>query len=251
MSLSPAELLLMELGMLAPRDIELEEVAASRDVAVRYRELVSCEARILGRGDTAVVTVDRRRGWHRARFSLAHELGHWHHHRGQSFVCRSEDIGAGPRNANQAEKVADGYAADLVLPPFMVKAPIAQVKTPTLEAVRTLANDFRVSMTATSLRFVQYHPTPLAVVCHAQGRRKWAKANPRIARRLRDEVDDRSPAFDVLYGAAKSSRRVRVKADFWLDGRWADRYDLVEESYRVTDDEIVALLVVDNPALLD
>ncbi|CCG41589.1 ImmA/IrrE family metallo-endopeptidase [Magnetospirillum molischianum] len=250
MSFSPAEMLLLELGMLAPRDIELEEVAASRDVTVRYRNLVSCEARIIGRGDTAVVTIDRRRGLHRARFSLAHELGHWHHHRGQSFVCRPEDIGGGPRIANQVEKVADGYAADLVLPPFMVKAPISEVRTPSLEAVRTVANDFRVSITATALRFVQYHPTPLAVICHAQGRRKWAKANPRIARRLRDELDDRSPAFDVLYGEAKSSRRVRVKADYWFDGHWVDRYDVVEESYRVTDDEIVALLVVEESALL-
>jgi hypothetical protein len=57
---------------------------------VLYRRLVGCEAQIIGFSDRTIIYVSdgtqprRRRG---------DELGYWHHYRGQSFVCRSEDIG--------------------------------------------------------------------------------------------------------------------------------------------------------------
>lgn len=253
MRLTPAELLLLELGILKPADIDLEAIAAFQGVIVRYRVLSSSEARIIGANDRAVVTVDRRRGLPRARFSLAHELGHWHHHRGRTFICRSDDISGKPRGANDPERVADAYAADLVLPPFLVRDRVAGVKAPTLDAVRSLADVFQVSVTATAIRFVDFHAVPLILVRHGQAQRRWHRRNARIPGtwKLRDEVDHRSPSFNVLYGGINLSRPTRVKADLWFERRWADRHEVLEQSLRVADDEIITLLVAQDPAMLE
>jgi hypothetical protein len=77
------ELLLQELGVTEPNDIDLEPIA--------YH--VGCEACILGAGDRAIITVTTRSNKPRQRFSLGHDFGHWHYHRGHSSICRHDDIG--------------------------------------------------------------------------------------------------------------------------------------------------------------
>ncbi|WP_236858334.1 ImmA/IrrE family metallo-endopeptidase [Cereibacter sphaeroides] len=54
--------------------------------------------------DKAIITVNSRSPAARQRFSIAHELGHWHHHRGQCLMCRVEDYH--PRTGTSRE--ADG-----------------------------------------------------------------------------------------------------------------------------------------------
>ena len=116
-----AEELLTELGISDPVDIELEVIAHCVGVEVEYRRLANCEAQIIGFKDRAVVYVSPDTTPHRKRFSTGHELGHWHHHRGQSFVCRSSDIGKPfDEKSKDAERQADAYSGDLILPPFMV-----------------------------------------------------------------------------------------------------------------------------------
>jgi len=101
---SQAERLLRSLGVTEPEEIDLEALAWHMGVVkVKYRELDGCEARIVGLGDQAIITVDNRAIPRRRRFSLAHELGHWHLHRGKTLLCRHEDIGE-RRDGNDAER---------------------------------------------------------------------------------------------------------------------------------------------------
>ena len=86
MPLTPAERLLQELGITEPNEIELDAIAHHVGACVRYRPLQGCEARIIGTGDRAIITVKSDSHPRRKRFSIAHELGHWYHHRGQFGV---------------------------------------------------------------------------------------------------------------------------------------------------------------------
>ncbi|WP_461331572.1 ImmA/IrrE family metallo-endopeptidase [Bradyrhizobium huanghuaihaiense] len=73
----------------------------------------------MGFKDRAIIYVSDGAKPNRKRFSTGHELGHWHHHRGQSFVCRSDDIGRPlDERSRNAERMADVYSADLILPPY-------------------------------------------------------------------------------------------------------------------------------------
>jgi len=80
--MTPAERLLQELGITWPKEIDLEAIAFNLGARVRYRRLEGCEARIIGRNDTATITIGEGCTPRRKRFSLAHEIGHWTHHRG-------------------------------------------------------------------------------------------------------------------------------------------------------------------------
>src|SRR3546814_13781746 len=96
--------------------MKVEAMSWEAGAEVRVAPLYSCEARIIGYGDRAIITVASGGIWQRRRFSVAHELGHWKYHRGRSFVCRSDDIGNQRRSFTDPERVADAYAADLLLP---------------------------------------------------------------------------------------------------------------------------------------
>ena len=94
MSYSAPERLLRSLGIEKPEEIDLDAIAWSLGAKVKYRPLKSCEARICGCGDRAIISVDCNKMPQRQRFSVGHEIGHWTYHRGQLLVCRSSDIGS-------------------------------------------------------------------------------------------------------------------------------------------------------------
>ena len=131
--LSPAERVLQELGITDPGEIDLEAVAWHLGARIRLAELDGCEARITGYHNRAIIRVDQRTRRRRRRFSIAHELGHWCHHRGRMLVCRAEDIGSHNPGTPEIERVADRYAADLSpaalsLHPFVPR--VRQVELP-------------------------------------------------------------------------------------------------------------------------
>ena len=167
-SASPAERLLLELGVTEPKEIDLEAIAWHVGCTVKYRELEGCEARILGAGNRAIITVSSSVSPTRKRFSLAHELGHWRHHRGRSFVCRSDDISNRNRSATDPERVADGYAADLILPRYLLKPYLDKIKRPSIDEIIKLSEEFKTSFAATAIRFTEMMPFPIVLVCHTK-----------------------------------------------------------------------------------
>ena len=84
--LAPAERLLQELGITEPEEIDLEAIAFHLGACVRFRKLDGCEARIIGCNHAAIITIGEDCSYRRKRFSLAHEIGHWTHHKGQTPV---------------------------------------------------------------------------------------------------------------------------------------------------------------------
>jgi hypothetical protein len=79
----------MDLGITEPKDIDLDAIAWTRGAVVNYRPIDKCEATIVGSKRRAV---NSRSMPERRRFSLAHELGHWHHHRGRVLFCGKNDV---------------------------------------------------------------------------------------------------------------------------------------------------------------
>src|SRR5271154_3467468 len=146
MKLRPAELLLKDLGITDPREIDLEAIALDQGAIVKHGSLDGCEARIVGYGSRAIITVDDRKPWTRQRFSIAHELGHWKYHRGRSLICRPDETGDLDRGSVDPERVADFYAADLLLPRFLFVPRANALRNTTFEAVNTLSKEYTTSI---------------------------------------------------------------------------------------------------------
>lgn len=251
--LSRAESILLDLGVEEPRDIDLEAIAWHQGAKVKYRRLDGCEARIVGIGDRAVITVDDTRGRRpRIRFSLAHELGHWNHHRGRAFVCRPEDIGNRTRDNLHPERVADAFAADLLLPDFMFVPLAGRLQRVSLDEAQKLAEIFEVSLTATAIRLVEKGPEPAVLVCHGREGRKWFTRSPGVPGHWfpKEDLDPDSFAFDVVFGEVPRSRLGIMGADAWFDRHDADRFEVLEQSVRITEGEALSLIIIKDEKML-
>ncbi len=108
-SLSPAEQLLQELGITEADEIDVEVIAcpSARGFAIaRCRKVMhGSSAWATGPSSRSMIGPSRVR----QRFSVAHELGHWHHHRGQRLICHDASWNA---QADTCEREADHYAAN-------------------------------------------------------------------------------------------------------------------------------------------
>jgi Zn-dependent peptidase ImmA (M78 family) len=249
----PAEDLLAELGISEPKDIELEAIAHCVGVDVQYRRLANCEAQIIGYRDRAVVYVSPDTPPHRRRFSTGHELGHWHHHRGQSFVCRSSDIGQPLDDSSKnAERQADAYSGDLILPPFMIGPRLERMGEISLDGIAELAGKFKASVTATAIRTMRMTRQPLILVAHNLFGRTWQW--PSITAggmRVRNDLDSRSSAFVAMAAGSKAPPARKEPANYWFDRRHVEQFELRVQSFRTVEGELLTLIRPLDPKIIE
>lgn len=250
-ALTPAEALLQELGITEPEEIDLEAIAYHVGARVRFRPLCGCEAHILGCGSHAIITVKQESSARRKRFSIAHELGHWRFHRGKTLVCRVDEYR--PRDAQSPEKVADSYAADLLMPRYLFAPRAAALSRIAFDSIGGLAETFKTSLTATAIRLVNLDQFPGFVISHTPRGRKWFARASSIPRHWypREDLDAKSFAFGVQFGGrSEDSAPRKIGADAWFDRQGAARFVVREQTVRVARDETVSLIVLDDKEML-
>lgn len=251
---SAPERLLRHLGVEAPEEIDLEAIARHLGViAIRRRPLEGCEARIVGCGEHAIISVKAGGDPARRRFSICHELGHWCLHRGETLYCQAADIRM--REVGHAkERVANTFAADLLLPPYLVEPLALPHHELTLKLIDGIGSRFGASRTATAIQLVKIDHCPAMVVCHGRAGRLWHVPGPRVPGSWSPRVDlDRgSLAFDMVFGAPQEQRAPRrVGAHLWFGRRDAERYEILEQSFGVGDGQAITLLTFKNARMFD
>ena len=255
--LTPAEELLQYLGITVPEEIDLEAIAYTQGVRIRYHPLDGCEARIIGAGDVAIVTVDNRCSVGRQRYSIGHELGHWKHHRGLKLVCRSSETEYLSEKASVVEKHADSYAASLLMPAYIFIPMLRSYKRLNFDVVKSLAEAFKVSITAAAIRSVELGDTPAIAIYHNHRGRVWFRRSELVPQKWfpRAELQPESSAMNVLFNqnvAPVSTTRLNsVSAEAWFDRYNAGRYEIKEQTFKVGQKEILTLLIIDDEEMLE
>jgi hypothetical protein len=250
--LTAAEELLQQLGVTEPQEIDLEAIAYHVGAKVRFRPLCGCEAHIVGCAGRAIITVKRDSSARRKRFSIAHELGHWRYHRGKTLVCRVEEYR--PRDAASPEKVADGYAADLLMPRYLFVPMASAIERISFDSIGRLAESFKTSLTATAIRFVDLDQFLGFVVSHTSRGRRWFARAPSVPRHWfpREDLDEKSFAFGIQFGGRPDDGAPRkIGAEAWFDRQGASRFTVREQTVRVARDETVSLVLIDDKAMLE
>ncbi|WP_354214074.1 MULTISPECIES: ImmA/IrrE family metallo-endopeptidase [unclassified Bradyrhizobium] len=250
--MTSAERLLVGLGIAEPKDIDLDAIAWTQGAVVNYRPIDNCEATILGSKKRAVISVNSLSMRQRRRFSLGHELGHWHYDRGKVLFCGKNDVCNFRHDALSPERRADDFASDLILPNFMVLPRLRKMKRLTLAASRELADEFDVSLTTTLVKMIALNHFPMVIVCHNRRDRVWYKTSPMIAEWWRPvrALDDQTFAADMLLrGADEQNFPRKNPADAWFDFKGCDRYEVEEQSFLLPDDEILTVLTLPRQAI--
>lgn len=249
---SPAELLLKRLGVTEPEEIDLEVIAWELGVRIKYRPLEACEARIVGANGKAVITVNSRSSHRRRRFSIGHELGHWHYDRGRVLICLADEIGQTGGGLGP-ERAADRFASSLLMPEYLFRRASRAYPKVGFQTVRSIAELFGTSTTATAIRLVEGGHFAAILVCHNRHGRKWFARSPDVPERWfpRGELAAESFAFGVLFGDQPDDRFPRkIEADAWFERREAERYEVQEQTIRTAADEILTLVIIADEAML-
>jgi hypothetical protein len=242
-----AERLLMRLGISAARDIDLDAIAWHLGAAVKYRHMDTADGTIVGSTRRAVIAINSSSIPTRQRFSLGHELGHWHYHRGRLLFCGPSDIGNFAGGPLDPERQADTFASDLILPGYLVRPKILKLRKLTLAFTREIADEFKASMTATLIKLVNEDRFPILLVCHGKDRCSWFRRANMVPQWWfpRADLDAQTFAFEILHNRAAEDRFPRKNgAGAWFDFRNVDRYEVYEQSFPLPNDQVLTVLTI-------
>ncbi|MBN1344547.1 MAG: ImmA/IrrE family metallo-endopeptidase [Phycisphaerae bacterium] len=150
----------------------------------------------------------RRRDSPRARFTLAHELGHYYldEHRNALAAGLAGAHGSQCQyeSRNLVEQEADHFASNLLMPPRRFVA-AAKGLPPGLEGIMSLARRFNTSITSTAIRYAATDVAPCAVIKWSWTGYAWKwlsteffRARFRRTIESRESVSEGSPTWRAL-----------------------------------------------------
>jgi Zn-dependent peptidase ImmA (M78 family) len=153
----------------------------------------------------------------RARFSFAHELGHYFldwHRAALEHGAPSHGSRADFESDAHVEREADLFASNLLLPREKMKK--AAARHIDLEEVRRLAASFGTSLSATAIRCAKLDLSPLIVMRWTTAGRAWCWSSPAFAQRTGnkafrgvDRIPNDSATRIVLNGTEPEGRVCR------------------------------------------
>src|SRR4051794_21980653 len=158
-----------------------------------------CEATIVGNGRRAVIAVNSGSIPVRRRFSIGHEIGHWHLHRNRLLLCTAKEIGNSRLGRLDPERQADDFASDLILPDYLLRPMVAKLPRMLLTNVREIAGEFHASRTATVLKMAKSGRFPVVVVRDGIAGARWSIASPLLPGwwKLRGDLDPETYAYGL------------------------------------------------------
>jgi len=229
-----------------PSDIDVVEIAALLGVSVRRGGLRGATARLVGDQQWGIIRLSANVEHEGAQnFSVAHELGHRqlaHATASVSSLCAAPRASA--RVDRDVETQANAFAAELLMPEGMLRRR-CEVSPVSLDPARSISADFRVSLMAAALRFVELTSERCALVFSRDRRVVWAarsKSFAPIVERGR-RLDDACVAVDWFTRRRLYEGCQPVPADAWIDHSAASDIEIWEDSLSIPGTEGVISLV--------
>lgn len=242
--------LLYNLGWSEPGDLSLEEIAFSLNCIVNYKPLTGSEGRILINKDKAIITINQgiilegKKNW-----VSAHEIGHFCLHKDVEplFSDTNRTLSDWYKNGPQ-EREANLFAAELLMPSPLFKNKV-QGKRMGISLIEDIANYFKVSLTATFLRYSSLGDFPVMVIFIEDGLIKWKQSSkdfPFEYIPIDSKVPVYSVAGDFFHNGNIEQKPEKVDAIEWFPEDFAikskAKWQLWEQCYKVSNNGILSCL---------
>jgi Zn-dependent peptidase ImmA (M78 family) len=173
----------------------------------------------------------------RRRFSIAHELGHFHipKHRSLNGYCADEDMRARQTDANRREWEANDFATELLMPRRLFSGDLNKLDI-SIASARKLADPdhYDVSVMAAAWRMVQTTAEAAAIVVSSSGRVKWMyRSNAfRLPLSERDQQVGGNTLAATSFASDKSTPEpLTVDPGAWLDRAYDVMGTLLESTH--------------------
>ena len=218
-----------------PKDIQIELVAYVLGACTLEGKNATADARVLRDQDFSYLVVDPAvSGVRRARFSVAHELGHHLLHPDRDAVARVHSARATEGREFHVEREANRFAAHVLVPDALARAR-CEGGAPSLDRVARLADEFEVSLSVAAQRWPEMTTLPCACVESRGANIRVAVRSPsfRGVALQRRALEEGTLALDLARGQATAGARVHRQA--WGSGK-AGR-EIVEECVPIVESE--------------
>lgn len=228
-----------------PSEIHVRDIAMELGAFVRERMLERSEARLVRKGSLAIITVNSgipEEG--RRRFAVAHELGHFKlHTNSQLIFCSETDMYIW--NENKPQEIEANEFASSLLMPKRIFVKYRKSEPPNMNTVMELAREFRTTLTATALRYVQLSIEPCAVVISKDSIIRWYKKSTDFDFHVKvgEALSSHSYAFDFYKGINPPIKPDKVPADAWLAGNIDKEAEIFEHSLPLPNYNVVLSLL--------
>jgi Zn-dependent peptidase ImmA (M78 family) len=245
------------------RQVFLDGIANAVDVTLSYGNYGDCFDGLLEhRSGTFHIYCNIARsqpyGSPRARFTVAHELGHYFIDEHRNALAQGQAPHASftehPAD-NPAEAEANAFAANLLMPKREFHKALAEVQAG-LKGIIDLASTFGVSIQSTALRYVAISGKPCAIVMLRDGGKAWWDISPQlkavgyqwVQKVDKDSIPEDSASGTAIRDSASAFGQVHhtgTVASAWfrgvLQGGAADRM-LYESAVRLRSRGVLILL---------
>lgn len=223
-----AQSLIKELKIDDPLILEhLEDICMHRKLLIKKEEISNAEGRLVfgsqGVEVEAVATVHASESYEsRTRFSIAHEFGHFELHKNQDFNCNIFAMNEwfAKEAQKQLEVEANSFASEFLMPAIFVK-PKMKAKNPSMDLIQSLSEEFKTSLAASAMKFLENTEEACAVVFFDkngvkhhfrskvfENQQYWVPPGP---------LHKDTYAFDVSSGKAGGLVMSDVSFDSWVD----------------------------------
>lgn len=242
-----AESLIKSYGIDEPAEIDVAAISFDRGIMVREHAIDGAEGWLLRREHRGVVRVRSDTAeLGRKRFTVAHELGHWELH-SQSVgrtVCSPASVHGYKGDAAEIE--ASAFASELLMPTYLFR-PQSRTRDVSLVAIRSLAEAFNTTLTATAVRYVEESRDPCIVIFSSDGRVNWVRRSQPgggLWVAPRTEIPDDSFASDPPDVGEGANGMQEVEYSVWFpEGKPRHSGQLWEESIRLGEYDVVMTLL--------
>ncbi len=229
-------------------EIILEDIAMARGVLVLEGKLKGAEARLVRSGHSGIIRVnDNIPEEGRKRFAIAHDLGHWELHQNESQMNLYFEEGVDAYYASPVEIEANIFASELLMPSKLFR-PLCQDISPNLSKIKDLAKEFKTTLSAAALRFVDETEHSCAIVFSQNGSIKWWKKSSRCEEIFfgrKESINRYSLAWDCFNNKSVPEEGERVSAEAWIKRNY-DIDKVFEQSMRLGRyDTILSLIWID------
>lgn len=224
-------------GIDDPGQIDLDSICLDSGVFVLDAPLKGALGRLVRKGkDKALIRVsDKIREVGQRRFTIAHEFGHFilHRDKNQLSLCHQKELLFWYKELPPEEQEANAFAVELLMPDFLFE-PRCRDESPKIGVIEKLSMEFNVSLTATTLRYLDFTRHDCAVVVSVEGKMKWFKACETFPLRLLDMgtvVDLESMAGQLFSTHQNKKRSQQVPVGMWVeDHEFAQSFTIQEEA---------------------
>jgi len=238
------------LGWTNPDDFTLDEIATALGIMIREIPIEGSDGRILIDQDSAIMSINSAISYAPKRnFIVAHEIGHFILHKNISPLFSDTDYTLSEwYQKGPQEKQANLFATELLMPSKMFRDNLSKRQL-NIKLIQEISKYFKVSLTATFLRYVNEGDFPLMVVFIENGRLKWKSVSadfPFQFLKLNTEVPPLTVAGDFYYQNQIEPDPEKVDAIEWFPDDYKlhaePDYQLWEQCYKVSPKGFISCL---------